>query len=105
MHVAAEPGTSPQRLLKGALSDTHLEGEPPKPAVSWVSFEAGRGRRKEEPCQLRCTKTQPVKIFDAIKIVASRDFPGGPVAKDPHSQSRGSRFYPSTGIPIDRSLY
>ena len=97
MQVAAEPGTSPQRLLKGALFDTHLEGEPPKPAVSQVSFEAGSGRRKEESCQLRCTKMQPVKIFTAIKNVASRDFPGGPVAKDPHSQSRASRFYPSPG--------
>ena len=85
MQVATEPGSSPQRLLKGALSDTHLEGEPLKPAVSWVSFEAGRVKRKEEPCQLRCTKMQPANIFIAIKNVASRDFPGGPVAKDSHS--------------------
>ena len=26
-----------------------------------------------------------------------RDFPGGPVAKTPHSQSRGPRFDPSSG--------
>ena len=26
-----------------------------------------------------------------------RDFPGGPVAKTPHSQSRGPRFNPSSG--------
>ena len=32
-----------------------------------------------------------------IKGMKMRDFPGGPVAKTPHSQSRGSRFNPWSG--------
>ena len=33
-----------------------------------------------------------------LQIPGFRDFPGGPVAKTPHSQCRGPRFTPWSGI-------
>ena len=51
---------------------------------------------REEPRQFQIGN-QEMWTQGSEKYSKNRDFPGGPVAKTPHSQCRGPRFKPWSG--------
>ena len=53
------------------------------------------GKKVSVPNEFATYAKTTVYLF--IKTMVSKDFPGGPVAKTPHSQCRGSRFHPWAG--------